>query len=1147
MAIENHPWVQHFIRLILLGLLLYISGTDSHGQVLKPFSQRIGTNGPSTKIFNINGDFTFLGNTNLSLKDYSLNLQNNRPMVYVDEDNDPGTFNSSMATLTFSSENGVDPDCGRVVFAGLYWTGRSADDINFEVNHDGRSQIYNKREVKIKPPGSSEYIKISAKMEDIWYPPSNAREEQHGMYVGYADVTSIVKAAGTGEYWLADLALLEGAGGALGYFGGWGLVVVYENDGMKPRDITVFDGYAFVTDDEAHLLNIDGFTATENGPVNVKLGIMSAEGDRGAFGDYLEIERGTNTNDFLRLKHDLNSLNNFFNASIFTEGNARQPELINNTGFDLSVFDLPNEDNNIIDNKQSSTRFKYGTDFDTFVIFNFTIAIDSRKTGIEAIHQLTSEAEKTEDIFLVPRETTLNFRLDIRNRLGEEVEDASVEIPIPAGLAFSDVQTVWLAENEVADAYFDPLAGSGGGTLVWEIGEIKVPESPDELLGYIEYTLITPENCDQLDGFICPDDFQISGELTGKNTTTAIPFSSPLVQPLSAEDACPTPDSSPIHLELLEDNNACNLSNELFLLNFCHLEEDNIPFNEVASNFPAGTKFYNLFPIAAATEVYTAENSFPKTPGLVEYVAVLENDANCYKPFGINYQSLSAEINIVSDFNGQAISCAGASDGILEVQITGGTPPYNYEWSDANKSGTPTLERLNDGTYSVTITDSLRCSVTTSITLMDPAPLNIILDTNASLLNPGCGSDGGIATFSAAGGSGLKTATLFLDSGNGAFEETASVNFQTSEQFSFDALSDGNYSVIVVDGNGCMAETDFTIENNADFSYSSEVVPVTSCSAPQSGSIAILPDDDTLQLNYLWSNGATTSKLENLGPGTYDVTITDPSGCVKEERFVLDEIVPIAFTINESSNVRCGEPGFNTTFELVFTGADNYTEINWSGGEVSNGGRTMRTAIPGPYRVTVTDENDCTVEQEVEVQPYDFPIDFEVRTIGGTNDFFPESTITFTPLVEGNVLGVLWDFGDGNSSTSTHPEHQYQRTGRYVVSLELVDENSCKHAISKEIVINSAEVRMPDAFTPDASNGTNTHYFPVFSSLAALEFWIFNKWGEMVYYTDDVAAVGWDGSIQGKPAPTGNYVYKLRYTATGESMISLSGSFLLIR
>ena len=1146
MIIENRSLVQYFIRLILLGLILYISGTDSHGQVLKPFSQRTSTNGPSTKIFNINGDFTILGNTNLSLKDYSLNLQNNNPMVYVDEDDDPNTFNSSAATLAFSTENGADPACSRVVFAGLYWTGRSSDEINFEVNHEGSRQIYNKREVKIKPPGSSEYIKIRAKMEDIWFPSSNAREEQSGIYVGYADVTSLIKAAGAGEYWLADLALLEGIGGSVGYFGGWGLVVVYENDGMKSRDITVFDGYALVTDEEAHLLDIDGFTALENGPVNVKLGIMAAEGDRGAFGDYLEIEKGRNTNNFLRLKHDFNSNNNFFNASIFTEGNARQPELINNTGFDLSVFDLPNEENSIINNGQTGTRFKYGTDIDTYVIFNFTFAIDSRQTGIEGIHQLTSEGEKTDGIFLVPRETVLTFRLDIRNKLGEEVEDARLEIPIPAGLAFSDVQTVWLAENEVAAAYYDPLLGSGGA-LIWEIGEINVPESPDELLGYVTYTLITPEDCAQLDGFICPDEFMISGEITGKNAATSIPFSSPLIQPLADGDECPTPDSSPIHFQLMDEGIGCDTLNELFLLNFCDLEGDDIPFNEVASHFPEGTIFYNNFPVSTETAIYTDQNSFPKVPGLVEYVAVLESDANCYRPFGINYQSLSAEINILSDFNGQAISCPGATDGVLEVLITGGTPPYTFEWNDANKSGTKTLEKLPEGTYSVMITDSLLCSVTSTITLMDPPPLNIIMDNNASILHPGCGSDVGMATFSAAGGSGIKTATLFLATGNGLSEETGSISFQNNEQFTFDALSAGNYEVLVVDGNGCTAETNFIVEKTPDFTYSTTINPITSCSAPESGAITIVPEDDSLQLNYLWSNGATTNKIENLGHGTYSVVITDTRGCEKEALYVLEEITPITFTISENSNVSCGDPGLNTTFELVFADGDNYTEINWSGGEVSNGGMIMRTAIPGPYTVTVTDENDCIVQQEVEVQPYDFPVDFEIRAIGGGTVFFPESVISFTPLVEGNIIGVLWDFGDGNSSSSTNPEYQYERTGRYVVRLRLVDENSCIHALSKEIVITSSQVRMPDAFTPDASDGTNTLYFPVFSSLSELEFWIFNKWGELVYYTDDETAAGWDGSIQGKFAPAGSYVYKFRYTVTGGRNSSLSGSFLLIR
>ena len=71
-----------------------------------------------------------VGNTNLTLASYSetgISSQNDSDMIYVDKDGDPNTWNSSSATLTFSTENGAIPSCSNIIYAGLYWTGRASD------------------------------------------------------------------------------------------------------------------------------------------------------------------------------------------------------------------------------------------------------------------------------------------------------------------------------------------------------------------------------------------------------------------------------------------------------------------------------------------------------------------------------------------------------------------------------------------------------------------------------------------------------------------------------------------------------------------------------------------------------------------------------------------------------------------------------------------------------------------------------------------------------------------------------------------------------------------------------------------------------------------------------------------------------------
>tara|TARA_R110002124_G_scaffold257384_1_gene423115 strand:- start:834 stop:1103 length:270 start_codon:yes stop_codon:yes gene_type:complete len=89
---------------------------------------------------------------------------------------------------------------------------------------------------------------------------------------------------------------------------------------------------------------------------------------------------------------------------------------------------------------------------------------------------------------------------------------------------------------------------------------------------------------------------------------------------------------------------------------------------------------------------------------------------------------------------------------------------------------------------------------------------------------------------------------------------------------------------------------------------------------------------------------------------------------------------------------------------------------------------------------------------------------------------------------------------------------------------------------------------MPDAFTPNG-DGRNDYYYPVFNQLQTLEIWIFNRWGEMVFYSKSLEAQGWDGNFKGKEAPTGTYVYKVQYRNESDvnTLKTLSGSFLLIK
>ena len=123
------------IFFLLMPIFLY-------AQLLEPFTQRTSTYSPEKKIYRIKGDYTIIGNTNcrkIGIPDYNNGIydatQYNQNVRYVDVDTFSTTINSSTAELKFSQEEGANPECSNIVFAGLYWTGRTDDPGMIYHNH----------------------------------------------------------------------------------------------------------------------------------------------------------------------------------------------------------------------------------------------------------------------------------------------------------------------------------------------------------------------------------------------------------------------------------------------------------------------------------------------------------------------------------------------------------------------------------------------------------------------------------------------------------------------------------------------------------------------------------------------------------------------------------------------------------------------------------------------------------------------------------------------------------------------------------------------------------------------------------------------------------------------------------------------------
>ncbi|NHM05254.1 hypothetical protein, partial [Flavobacterium celericrescens] len=630
---------------LLYSLFFLFLGIGGIAQVRVNFTPREPEASPTTSIYHVKGDFSLIGNTNLTLNNYDNNEPNsNNNMIYVDVDSDANTFNSSSSNLTFSTENGAIPECSKIVFAGLYWTGRASNGSNspdtFSVTKNSITKTFNKRKVQLKGPLSTSYTEVTANTNDIYYPQNN----DGFMYSAFAEITDYVKTNGLGQYTVADIALIEGNGGGTGYYGGWGIIVVYENSKMKWRDITVFDGHAYVQGSTtiSHQIPISGFNAVQTGQVNVKLGLMAGEGDRSISGDYFNILRSSD-NNWQALSHGGNSTGNFFNSSIQTGGNTRNPNLLNNTGLDISMFNIPNPSNSVIANNQTSTTLRYGSTQDTYVIFMAAMAVDAYIPDAEGLMSLiTINGQPPSSSLTVLPGEEIEYSIKILNEGTEAINNAQIKIAIPYIANFvngSQVGTINFSPLPTPNnLYFNPTLG-GNGTLIWDIGTLPVPANSSDILGELKYKIKITEDCFLLKNPNCIPVASLHGFINGIGAITGIPIiDKPFIQGYQTSGLClgdPITDPIKVTIDATDfiNQNCQNTVTELSF-NYCGSSVV-IPFNLIASYYPNGTRFYNSYPITIASTEYTSSNPFPNTPGGVNYYAVPPNANGCYFMFTI--------------------------------------------------------------------------------------------------------------------------------------------------------------------------------------------------------------------------------------------------------------------------------------------------------------------------------------------------------------------------------------------------------------------------------------------------------------------------------------------------------------------------------
>lgn len=319
----------------------------------------------------------------------------------------------------------------------------------------------------------------------------------------------------------------------------------------------------------------------------------------------------------------------------------------------------------------------------------------------------------------------------------------------------------------------------------------------------------------------------------------------------------------------------------------------------------------------------------------------------------------SNQTNVTVTQPAQLICSAGATPancglfGSATINVTGGTMPYNYMWS--NGQSTPTINVVS-GTYTVTVTDDNGCPCSTSITVEDDsAPLTVMVTPNSSA---GC-TVGGSATATASAGSGNYS---YL------WDSNPPQNTQTATN-----LSAGPHVVTVTDlTTGCQGIGNVDIPAAPQLTVIATLVADATCLT--GGSATATPAGGTPPYTYDWSNNGPqdpdtdTDTATNLLAGPYDITITDAGGCTASASVTIGQTQGPIISIIVESNATCIAGGSAT---VNATGGTPPYNFLWSFNNQTT--QTATNLPPGVHSVTVTDTAGCATSGSVTITQPDAP------------------------------------------------------------------------------------------------------------------------------------------------------------------------------
>lgn len=349
------------------------------------------------------------------------------------------------------------------------------------------------------------------------------------------------------------------------------------------------------------------------------------------------------------------------------------------------------------------------------------------------------------------------------------------------------------------------------------------------------------------------------------------------------------------------------------------------------------------------------------------------------------------------------------------------------------------------------------------------------------------------------------------------------------------------YTVTGTTGFGCTATDQVTVQVNPAPLITSITPDTIIC---RSTSLPLVVNSNGS--GFAWTNATTLNDPTIYNPVAtpvqnstkYIVTVTDAINCSSKDSVTLTWRPDPVFTIN-AAQIICDRD----TISLNASGGERF---NWQpAASLNNQSIASPKAFPNTtttYSVTITDtvcNNVANLQTTVTVNP--------VPVVTAIKDNDLDCSFGSTQLTAQGAIRYNWTPTTGlNRSNIANPVASPITPMQYVVTG--YNRYGCADTDTVQLNIlttNKGDNLMPNAFTPNNDGNNDCYGIKYWGVIERVEFSIYNRWGQRVFYTNQVGGC-WDGNVKGVQQASGAYVYMVN-AVTNCGTISRKGTFVLIR